>query len=69
VDLKIAADLQSYWTNFAKSGDPNGQSLPAWPRYDSVSQAHLEFTDGGPVEKTKLRNDICHLYEEALEKR
>jgi len=69
VDLKIAADLQSHWTNFAKSGDPNGQSVPAWPRHGSVSQACLEFTDGGPVEKTKLRNDICHLYEEALEKR
>jgi len=69
LDLKIASDLQSYWTNFAKSGDPNGQSLPAWPRHDSVSQAYLEFTDGGPVEKTKLRADICRLYDEALEKR
>jgi carboxylesterase type B len=69
VDPNIAADLQPYSTNFAKSGDPNGQSLPAWTRHDSVSQAYLEFTDDGPVEKTKLRNDICHLYEEALEKR
>jgi para-nitrobenzyl esterase len=69
VDLKIGADLQSYWTNFAKSGDPNGRPLPEWPRHNSVTQAYLEFTDGGPVEKTKLRNDICVLYEKALEKR
>ena len=69
VDLKISADLQLYWTNFAKSGDPNGQPLPAWPRHDSVSQAYLEFTDDGPVAKTKLRNDICRLYEEALKRR
>jgi carboxylesterase type B len=66
---KTNAISQSYWTNFAKSGDPNGQSLPAWPRHDSVSQAYLEFTDVGPVEKTKLRADTCRLYDEALEKR
>src|ERR1017187_4886555 len=45
------ADLQLYWAIFAKSADPNGQPLPAWPRHDSVSQAYLEFTDDGPVTK------------------
>ena len=69
VDLKISANLQLYWTNFAKSGDPNGETLPAWPRHDSLLQAYLEFTDDGPIAKTKLRNDICRLYEEALKGR
>jgi para-nitrobenzyl esterase len=66
LDLKISADVQLYWTNFAKSGDPNCTSLPAWPKHDSVSQAYLEFTDNGPVVKEKLRSEVCRLYDEAI---
>lgn len=41
----------SYWTNFAKAGDPNGAGLPSWPRYASAKDELLEFTNDGPVAK------------------
>ena len=41
----------TYWTNFAKSGDPNGAGAPAWPRYASTKDELLEFTNAGPVAK------------------
>jgi para-nitrobenzyl esterase len=33
-DLRLAKQMSGYWTNFAKSGDPNGGGLPRWPRFD-----------------------------------
>jgi para-nitrobenzyl esterase len=32
-DRRLADAMSSYWTNFAKIGDPNGQGLPQWLAY------------------------------------
>ena len=32
-DRELSAAMQSYWVNFARSGNPNGEGLAKWPAY------------------------------------
>jgi para-nitrobenzyl esterase len=44
-DWKLSEQMMSYWTNFARTGDPNGQGLPEWPKYgEGDSIIHLDST-------------------------
>jgi para-nitrobenzyl esterase len=47
-DHNIAEAMATYWTNFAKTGDPNGEGLPRWPAFTSADQQRMVFK-GTPV--------------------
>jgi para-nitrobenzyl esterase len=68
VDAKVSDVMQRYWTNFAKTGDPNGEGLPAWPRFDAAGRAYVEFTDEGAVAKDALRSAECGLFMENVKR-
>ncbi len=44
-DRGVIALTQTYWTNFAKTGDPNGAGLPQWPSFSPADQQTLVFDD------------------------
>ena len=67
-DQQISDVMQQYWTNFAKTGNPNGGQLPVWPTFDVSSQAYMQFTDAGPVIKEGLRRPFCDLYLENVKR-
>lgn len=45
-DRAAAAQIMAYWTNFARSGDPNGKGTPAWQRLDPADPALLAIGIG-----------------------
>ncbi|TIA17772.1 alpha/beta-hydrolase [Aureobasidium pullulans] len=48
-DYEIAATMNSYWVNFIKTGDPNGQGLTRWDKSNS-KEITQRLGDGfGPV--------------------
>ena len=65
VDQRLSDQIQQYWVNFAKNGNPNGPSLPAWPKVDSQA-SYLDFSSDGPVARQGLRSAACKLWLERV---
>jgi len=50
VDTKLAEEMSSYWSNFAKTGNPNGPGLPDWPTYSPDAHKTMELGEHvGPI--------------------
>jgi para-nitrobenzyl esterase len=43
VDTMVADVMSSYWANFAKNGDPNGDGLPVWSAFNSNEKKVMEL--------------------------
>jgi para-nitrobenzyl esterase len=58
-DRRLAEAMAAYWTNFAKSGDPNGPGLPSWPAFTARDSQVLQLGDpiavGGVTDLDSLR--------------
>jgi para-nitrobenzyl esterase len=64
-DRKLSDLMMNYWTNFARTGNPNGPGLPKWPAYDKASGhavLHLDETTGAAPEANRARYEFLDAY-------
>ena len=67
-DEALSKVMRGYWTRFARTGDPNGEGLPAWPAYAQEKDEHLELGDEIKV-KSGLFKEACDILERNVHNR
>ena len=66
-DHKLSSVMQTYWTNFAKTGNPNGPGLPDWAAWSTDQEPYMVFSnDGAPVPQQHFSPIFCHLSPDRL---
>ena len=57
-DRTLSDQMMQYWSNFARTGNPNGKGLPTWPVYNAATGdgvLHLDTTIAAKKDAFKAR--------------
>ncbi|RYY57915.1 MAG: carboxylesterase family protein [Chitinophagaceae bacterium] len=66
-DKAVAKLMNTYWTNFAKTGNPNGNGLPQWPAFHPKKDELMEFrSDGSAVGEPNPKKARLDIIEKAV---
>jgi len=66
-DRKLSQTIQAYWTNFAKTGNPNGPGLPQWNAWSADRESYIRFSQSGDaIPEQNFSPIYCHLAPDRL---
>jgi len=61
-DYRLSGTMEAYWINFAKTGDPNGGDVPAWPAWSDDREGFMEFSpEAEAVSRYNFAPPFCYL--------
>jgi para-nitrobenzyl esterase len=64
-DYKLSELMQTFWTNFAKTGDPNGAGAPHWPVYHAADNWQVMRLSPDPAAAPDQHRDRYLFLEQA----
>ena len=66
-DRQLSDQMSQYWVNFATTGNPNGEGLPEWPKYDRASEPGIHFATDGTTAISKVREAKLDLFDRSYQ--
>jgi len=64
-DHALSELMATVWTQFARTGNPNGEGLPEWQAYTAENEAYMEFGADTGARRGGLRAAKMELFERA----
>ncbi len=68
-DRELTEQMNAYWTNFARTGNPNGDGLPRWPRHEAATDKWMELGPGRVAAREGMRARKLDILTEAVNRR
>jgi len=66
-DRELSNVMETYWTNFAKTGNPNAPDLPSWSAWKDGDEPYIDFAPSGKAEPWRGFSPLlCHLEPERI---
>lgn len=57
-DYDVEKYMSGYWLNFVRNGDPNGNGLPEWKRYNTANGFVMEFGTQPKLHEGRYRDEF-----------